>query len=53
MLAAEGVAELRLNVFEANLPAQRLYAAAGFEPVAQHATMRQLRLATDPLEAAR
>jgi ribosomal protein S18 acetylase RimI-like enzyme len=44
-LAAEGVAELRLNVFEANLPAQRLYAAAGFEPVAQHATMRQLRKA--------
>lgn len=43
MLAAEGFVELRLNVCEANLPAKRLYAAAGFELVAQHATMRQLR----------
>jgi ribosomal protein S18 acetylase RimI-like enzyme len=43
MLAAEGFVELRLNVRQANLPAKRLYAAAGYELVAQHATMRQLR----------
>lgn len=42
-LAAAGFVELRLNVCEVNLPAKRLYAAAGFEFVAQHATMRQLR----------
>jgi ribosomal protein S18 acetylase RimI-like enzyme len=43
MLTAERFAELRLNVCETNLSAKALYDAAGFEAVAQHATMRQLR----------
>jgi ribosomal protein S18 acetylase RimI-like enzyme len=42
-LAAEGIEELHLNVYEANLLAKCLYAEAGYELVAQHATMRQLR----------
>jgi ribosomal protein S18 acetylase RimI-like enzyme len=43
LLANEGITELRLNVCESNLPAKRLYTAAGFELADQHATMRQLR----------
>ena len=31
LLANEGITELRLNVCESNLPAKRLYAAAGFD----------------------
>jgi ribosomal protein S18 acetylase RimI-like enzyme len=42
-LAAEGIDELDLNVYEANLPAKRLYAEAGYELVTQQATIRQLR----------
>jgi ribosomal protein S18 acetylase RimI-like enzyme len=42
-LTSEGVAQLELNVCEANLPAKRLYAGAGFECTARHPTMRQLR----------
>ena len=43
LLAKEGVADLRLNVCESNLPAKSLYAAAGYEPTLQYPTMRQLR----------
>jgi ribosomal protein S18 acetylase RimI-like enzyme len=42
MLAAEGFVELSLNVYEANLAAKDLYAAAGFEPGARYGTMCQL-----------
>jgi len=31
LLAAEGIAELRLNVFDSNRPAKALYAEAGYE----------------------
>ena len=33
LLAADGVEELRLNVFVANQAARRLYAATGYEEV--------------------
>jgi ribosomal protein S18 acetylase RimI-like enzyme len=42
MLAAEGIVELRLNVFEANQPARRLYGRAGYELVEQRDGKRHL-----------
>lgn len=42
-LADEGIAELRLNVWESNVPAKRLYTEAGYEVLARSETMRQLR----------
>jgi len=43
VLAGEGIGELRLNVNDANTPARRLYASAGFELVERYAAKRQLR----------
>jgi len=43
LLANEGITELRLNVCESNLPARRLYSAAGYELAEQLPTMRRLR----------
>jgi ribosomal protein S18 acetylase RimI-like enzyme len=42
LLAGEGIADLRLNVCESNLPAKSLYAAAGYQIANQFPTMRQL-----------
>ena len=39
----EGITDVRLNVYESNLPAKCLYEAAGYELSAQYPTMRQLR----------
>jgi len=41
-LAADGVAELRLNVFDTNEAARRLYAGAGYEIVEPLGGKRQL-----------
>jgi ribosomal protein S18 acetylase RimI-like enzyme len=43
LLAQDGIAELRLNVNVANEPARRLYAAAGYEEVAQDGGRCRLR----------
>jgi ribosomal protein S18 acetylase RimI-like enzyme len=43
MLAADDITELRLNVNDGNLPAQRLYARAGYEPATQLVGKHQLR----------
>jgi ribosomal protein S18 acetylase RimI-like enzyme len=43
LLADEGITDLRLNVYESNLPAKALYAAAGYQLAEQYPTMRQLR----------
>jgi ribosomal protein S18 acetylase RimI-like enzyme len=43
LLAGEGIDELRLNVFAANEPARRLYAAAGYEELGQDDRRRRLR----------
>lgn len=42
-LAAEGVTELRLNVWEENCPAKALYASAGYTVWQRHETLRQMR----------
>lgn len=42
-LAGDGIDEVHLNVWESNLPAKCLYAAAGYELAAQFPSMRQLR----------
>ena len=42
-LADQGIGELTLNVWESNLAAKRLYAAAGYGLAQQYPTMRQLR----------
>jgi ribosomal protein S18 acetylase RimI-like enzyme len=42
-LARAGVEELRLNVNLANLPARRLYAAAGYEQVDEDRRVCRLR----------
>lgn len=42
-LARDGVQELRLNVNLANLPARRLYAAAGYEQVDENRRVCRLR----------
>jgi ribosomal protein S18 acetylase RimI-like enzyme len=42
-LAAAGLTELRMNVWEENAPAKALYDAAGYEVWRQHETIRQLR----------
>lgn len=42
-LIADGVAELRLNVFDNNEPARRLYSRAGYEFVEQFEGRSQLR----------
>jgi ribosomal protein S18 acetylase RimI-like enzyme len=42
-LAADGIAELRLNTFDTNEAAQRLYAGAGYEIVEPAGGKRQLR----------
>jgi len=42
-LAAEGVAELQLNVYESNWPAKRLYLTANYEFARQYPTMCTLR----------
>jgi hypothetical protein len=47
MLAREGITDVSLNVYESNLPAKYLYAAAGYELSAQYPTMRQLRKCLD------
>jgi ribosomal protein S18 acetylase RimI-like enzyme len=47
VLAAEGVVELRLNVFDANVPARRLYARAGYEVHRQLKGKSQLRKRLD------
>lgn len=43
LLAAEGIEELRLNVFAPNEPARRLYAATGYEEVSRDGPRRHLR----------
>ena len=43
VLAHEDIDELRLNVNDGNLPAQRLYARAGYVAVTQLVGKRQLR----------
>jgi ribosomal protein S18 acetylase RimI-like enzyme len=42
-LADQGIGVLTLNVWESNLAAKRLYAAAGYKLAQQFSTMRQLR----------
>ena len=42
-LAEEGIEELALNVNVGNVPAQRLYAAAGYEQTADDGRVRRLR----------
>jgi len=42
-LAADGVSELRLNTYDTNEPARRLYAGAGYEVVETMEGKRQLR----------
>jgi ribosomal protein S18 acetylase RimI-like enzyme len=49
LLTAEGVSELRLNVWDANQPARRLYEQAGYELAQQFGGKRQLRKALAPL----
>jgi ribosomal protein S18 acetylase RimI-like enzyme len=43
LLAGHGIRELTLNVWESNLPAKWLFAAAGYALEKQFPTMRQLR----------
>lgn len=43
VLAASGRRELRLNVWDTNVPARRLYDRAGYVPVEQLPAKRQLR----------
>jgi ribosomal protein S18 acetylase RimI-like enzyme len=43
LVAGEGVTELCLNVCESNVPAKRLYTAAGYRLATQYPTMCQLR----------
>jgi hypothetical protein len=51
-LAGDGIEELHLNVWESNLPAKSLYAAAGYVLAVQFPTMCQLRkrLRAEPAE---
>jgi ribosomal protein S18 acetylase RimI-like enzyme len=42
-LAGEAVPEVYLHVFDANEPARRLYASAGYETVARYTGKRRLR----------
>jgi len=48
LLAREGIEELRLNVFVANQPARRLYAAAGCEQVDEDGRRCRLRKRLTP-----
>lgn len=43
LLASQGISDLVLNVYEENLPARCLYAAAGYELAEQYPTMRKLQ----------
>ena len=47
LLAAEGLTELRLNVWEENCAAKALYESAGYTVWQRHATLRQLRKSLD------
>jgi ribosomal protein S18 acetylase RimI-like enzyme len=52
VLRAEGLTELRLNVWEENAPAKALYVSAGYTVWQRHETMRQMRKSlADPTTA--
>lgn len=52
-LVTEGVADLELNVYEANIPAKALYTSAGFDCTARFPTMCRLRKPLNPSRTGR